>query len=314
VSIPVDFSVLLVTDCLATATPALRAYAASNDHWRLEAVLIVVGGGFIAIEEVIALGYAEVQVLDGGDGRLNLAEACGVRAANAPWIVLAQVEHLPRPGYVSAIATALSENNADIAGPVFSVSEPMRRLDRVFLRTAYGLWLQPLHLIPRPLVAAHNSTYRRTILLALGDRLEAVLEAGWELTRSLQTLGCRSCLVHDACIELAAPPGYIQFIRRMFIMGRRSSGQRCSKWILPARIAWAAGTLLLPGVFLARLLIRERAHGLQLPASDLLLIAMGFVAQAAGELVGFLTGPGTQAYFRPPTQAMQLIESSNHRT
>lgn len=309
-----DFSVLLVTDCLATAAPALRAYAAGSDLWRLQAVLVVVGGGSIAIEEVISLGYTEVKVVDGGDGRLDLAEIRGVRAATAPWIVLAQVDHLPRPGYVSAIATALVDTDVAMAGPAFGVREPVRRLDRVFLRTAYGRWQPPFPPEPMPLVAAHNSTYRRAALLALGDRLEPLLEAGWALTRTLEERGCRPCLVPDAVIELAAPPRPVAFLRHMARMGRRSSGQRCSSWGLPARLAWAAATPWLPGLFLARLLIRERARGLRLPASDLGLIAMGCVAQAAGELLGFLSGPGPQARFRPSPPSTSPIDSRTHRT
>jgi hypothetical protein len=297
-----DLAVLLVTDSLELSVPVLRAYADQMDGLQLEAVLALVGGGRLAAADVARLGYAVVTLVDGGEGALDVAEARAVRAAHAPWVVMAQNHALPRPGYVNAIVAVAAEGHWTVIGPTFADPEPKRILSRCSLHLAYGQWMSPYRsgspLEAEP--AAHNSAYRRDDLLALGDGLDERLEAGWALVVALRNHGYRTCVAPGACIELFAPRSIPAFVGHCFSIGRRSAGQRRIGWSSLRRAAYAAATPLLPSLMLARLVRRDWRWDRRIRWLELPLTLLGLLARGVGEGVGYLFGPGRQARFKPP--------------
>jgi hypothetical protein len=70
------------------------------------------------------------------------------------------------------------------------------------------------------------------------------------------------------------------------------AAQRCRRWPVQKRLAYGAGAPLVPGVRLARLVRDAVRRGFDPPWVALPLIVVGLVASAAGELVGYVVGPG----------------------
>ena len=84
------------------------------------------------------------------------------------------------------------------------------------------------------------------------------------------------------------------FLSERFHYSRSFAGMRVTGAPLLTRLAWAAGSVLLPGLLVGRLtrnVLRRRLHlGWYVRAFP--LVVLFSVAWAVGEFAGYLTGPG----------------------
>ena len=145
----------------------------------------------------------------------------------------------------------------------------------------------------------HNSAYRREALLALGDGLEASLEAGWQLQDEHCTRGGQCYFEAAALVDVVNPERVGPFVRDLWRLGRQFGCQRRRRWFLLRRLVYAAGSPAIPAVRLARLVADAVRRGdttiwRQLPA-----VSLGLIASAGGEAVGYLIGLPSHVSFVP---------------
>jgi hypothetical protein len=285
-------SILLVTDSLEAIRRVLQAYRAGTDPRRVELVVAAVRDATVTADALAAEGFPNVQVVDGGAGALRIAEWRAFAAASAPLVVFAQAHACPRPGYVAAVTRAWAEGGWTVIGPAVENANPASLLSRAAMAINFGHWSHDPARGETTEVPGHNSAYDRAALAALGDELRELLEAGWQLQVALRGRGHRCFLEPTACVAVVNPSQLATFLLFFFRLGRLVAAQRCRRWPFQKRLAYGAGTPLVPGVRLARLVRDAVRRGFDPPWVALPLIVVGLVASAAGELVGYVVGPG----------------------
>jgi hypothetical protein len=157
----------------------------------------------------------------------------------------------------------------------------------------YGPWLHPQPAREAEFLPGHNTSYKRDVLLACGDRLEQLLEAETVLHWELRAQG------HRLYLEPAAQVAHTNFslwrswLPVQYYAGRVFGSARARGMRPWRRALFAAGSPLIPGLRLWRV---WRAAGSRELRSRffrcLHALAIGLMLDGAGQLAGYVAGPG----------------------
>lgn len=297
-----EVSILLVTDSLAPAMKALRGFAARADPDRLEYVIVSRNGAVLSAVPLSAEGLTRVRTLSIEGDSYDRAEACAVQAATAPWVVFALPSGHPEPGYVDAVKAAAESGEWGVVGPAISICAPRNGWSWTVSWILYGPWLHDPPRGEMASVAGHHSLFRREALLALGEELEGWLVAGEPLLGELRKRGHRFLLEPAAVVDIAAASSAGEFVECVFRNARLFAGKRCRKWPVVRRLVYGVGSPLIPLVRLPRIWAQIRRAGRQREAWPRLpFLLAGLAISAAGEMLGYLGGPGGAWRFEPRT-------------
>ena len=222
-----------------------------------------------------------------------IANAAGVRSASAPIIVFAEDHCFPQPGWAEALVNAHAQGYT-VVGPEVLNGNPGSTVSWCDFLIGYGPWMSPSAAGERVFLPGHNSSYKRSVLLDYGDRLDAMLEAETVLHYDLGSRGYRLYLEPRARtmhINLARIGIWLPV---HFHCGRVFAGSRARQWGIGKKLFYAAASPLIPLIRLARvsreLLLPNRPWRL-LPRL-LPLMALGLAFDGAGQMLGYVTGGG----------------------
>ena len=283
-------SILLVTDSIDSISLVLDRYREQGDPSQVELVVACFGGSDIPAQAFERAGFPNVRtVLSDGLDR-GIAEAAAVRAATSDFVLFAQAQSYPRRGFLNALLHEVHEDRWAVIGPSVQAANPGSSVTWAALWILYGPWVDVRTAGVGP-VPGHNSAYRRSALLSLGNSLERSLDAGELLLSELRARGHESFLLPEACMEIVMPATFAAFVRRIFRQGRQFAGQRRQDWSMLRRLGYAVGSPFIPLVRLARILalLRERGHS-RAAVTGLPSLVLGLIAGAAGEFVGYVAG------------------------
>jgi hypothetical protein len=292
-------SVILPTSRgLANIARTLRALRAQTVRHCLELV-IVAPSDSVTIDPAMVEGFAGVQVIGVGDvtSSSNQARVAGIRVARAPVVALAEDHSFPEPGWAEALLAGHAEGAWAAVGPVVCNANPDTAVSWANFLLEYGPWTGPAQRGAATHLPGHNSSYRRDLLLAYGERLEALMEAESILQWDLRHRG------YQLLLEPAARTNHLNFsklsssIKLRFNCGRQFAATRSAEWPLLKRLLYVFGAPLIPFVRLWR----SAALLVQWPAGDrrlsrvLPVLAAAVAIDGLGELVGYATGPGSSS-------------------
>ena len=283
-------SILLVTDSIDSISRVVNRYREQGDPSQLELVIACLGGSDIPAETFERAGFPNVRIVVSEGSDRGIAEGMAVRAATSHFVLFAQAQSYPRPGFLHALMDAVQEDRWAVIGPSVQAANPGTSFAWAALWILYGPWVGIRARGVGP-VPGHNSAYRRSALLSLGRSLEKSLDAGALLLSELRARGHQSFLLPEACMEIVMPATFGDFMGRVFRQGRQFAGQRSQHWSIVRRLGYAAGSPLIPPVRLARIfaLLRERGES-RAGLTRLTSLPLGLIAGAAGEFVGYLRG------------------------
>ena len=237
--------------------------------------------------------FAQLRLLETGSFRsIGRANAAGVREASSKIIVLAEDHCFPEPGWAAALLSAHEEDYAAV-GPAILNANPATAVSWADLLVGYGPWLAPSYRREVEFLPGHNSSYKRDILLAYGDRLEEMMEAETVLHWDLRSKGARLLLEPEA---LAAHTNFSlwgSLLRVQFFNGRTFAGSRVRHMSLSRRALYAVGSPLIPAVRLVRIVGQARRGGFFgqfLRCLHALVPAL--ILDGAGQFAGYLLGTG----------------------
>ncbi|HUF90705.1 MAG TPA: glycosyltransferase family A protein [Gemmatimonadota bacterium] len=283
-------SVIMVTpdrfERLGRTLEALKRQSVAD---RLEIVVVAPSRGEARVDEMDLTGFAGHQVVETGPVKSSAVQrAAGVRSATAPVVAFTEDHCFPAAGWAEALIDAHQGRWAAV-GPAFENGNPGTLMSWMNLLIEYGQWISPVAAGPKDQIPSHNSSYKRDLLLAYGDRLEEMLETETVLQWDLRAQG------HDLYLEPAARTRHFNFsllpgtLLLRVSVGRGFGAARAREWSLPRRMAFAAASPLIPLVRFARMVpvVRRCDPERRLYPRVLPLLLAGFIVDGFGEFLGY---------------------------
>ncbi len=288
-----ELAVVLATDSDATIRPVINRLRRQTVRDRVEVVLVApAGAGVTRTLGALHEDFARVQLVEVDSiAPLAAARAAGIRAATAPVVFVGETHTFPHPGWAEALIAAHRGPWAAVA-PAFGNANPKGALSWAGFLSDYGRWVDGLPAGEIGEVPLYNASYRRAILLELGDRLEPALAHGDELPVGMRARGHRVYFEPAARIDHANVARPAAWLVERFAAGVLIASHRSRTWPLSRRLAYVAGAALIPAVLVWRVLpgVRVTARRHPLPAGTIAAIVAGAIVKAIGELVGYAGG------------------------
>jgi hypothetical protein len=290
-------SVILATrERFATLARTVAHLRRQTIRETIELVLVAPSRDRLALDATAVAGFGGVRVVEVGEFRsVGRSNAAGVRAAAAPVVALGEDHCFPEPDWAERLVAAHRGPWAAV-GPGVRNANPGSAVSWADLLIAYGHWLVPAPSREADYLPGHNSSYKRDLLLAFGDRLDALMEVETLLHWELRARGHRLRLETTARVAHTNFSRWSPWLRAHFHHGRVFASARGGARSFAWRALYAAGSPLIPAVRFARLWrllpsseIRRRCLRV-LPA-----LAVGLAFDALGQMVGYAAGSGDSA-------------------
>ena len=226
---------------------------------------------------------------------VDKAAAAGIALAEADVVALVEDHAYPEPGWAEALLAAHERGPWAAVGSTVVNANPASPFSWCNQFMAYGEWTEPVQRGEVRNISRHNVSFKRSVLEAYGDGLVRYLGRAGGLLQDLRRRGHRFYLEPDARIRHANPSRFRSTLALRFQGGRLSGATRAQRdgWSLARRAVYVAGSPLIPLVRLRKLAptLLAPMHRRHLPR---LAPALGvaLVLDAAGQMLGFATGPG----------------------
>jgi hypothetical protein len=284
--------IMLTPDSGSSLRRTIQALAAQTVRDRIELVFVAASASALEIDPTVPACFASHQVVEiGAMTSTAVARAAGVRAANAPLVAFAEDHSFPMEGWAAALIEAHLGPWAGV-GPVMRNANPGTLTSWANLLVEYAPWLDPIPAGEYEHIPGHNSSYKRSVLLACGDNLADILEAESILQWDLRRRG------HRFAIEPAARTRHENFARLgasvplRFHSGRLFAASRAREWSAARRAFYTCAAPLIPVVRLVRTLGAMKRIRLRRGPRQVALVAILLALDGAGELVGYAAGSG----------------------
>ena len=301
-------SVVLATDVYDTVRPVVAALQRQRLAAEIELVIVLPASaqGGVPREELHAFGHTQVVAVDSMED-LATARVAGIRAASAPIVFIGETHTYPEEGWAEALLAPFDERWTAVV-PAIGNANPTTAASWAAYLFDYARWgpSRSAGEMSDPLV--HNTAYRRSALLALGDRLPDALdphqEVMWPL---LWESGHRALFAPAARISHVnvGRPGWL--LQEKFCSGVLLGMGRSHRWPLWRRLVYLLASPLIPIVLLARVARDARPPvPARLPAGTIPALVLCALAKTFGEVVGYLG-------FVQPARAAQLMRMEIHK-
>ena len=286
--------VLAVHGTFAVVRHTVRCLRAQTARDQIELVLVWSSDDAADVPKAEIEGFFSHQISSvRKDASVAVANAEGARRASAPVVAFAEDHCFPEPGWAEALIAAHARGYSAV-GPEIANGNPGNVVSWCDFLIGYGPWMSPAPAGEAPFLAGHNCSYKRNVLLEYGDRLEGMLSAETVLHYDLVDRG------HRLYVEPRARTAHLNFatwntwLNVQYHHGCVFGGSRAEGWSKGRRLFYAAASPLIPFVRLTRLsrqlLLPNRPRHLLprlLPA-----LILGLLADGAGQMTGYLAGPG----------------------
>lgn len=286
--------VLITPDNYETIARSMRALHAQENRHEIEVLICAPNRDCIGAEREEWRDFSSVRIIEIGVLRVIAeAKARAVREASAPVVAFTEEHSFPARGWAKALLRRHQEDHAAV-GPQMVNPNPRLPVSWANFAIEYGPWIAPAKTGPRSHIPGNNSSYKRDLLLAFGDRLGTVLDAETLMQWELAAAG------HTLYLEAAAATHHINITRRdsfrrvHFQYGRMFAAQRATHWGLFKRLLYGCGAPLIPLVRLLRILPDIKRNP-KMPKSHpefWAYLLLGLIESAAGEALGYFAGAG----------------------
>jgi GT2 family glycosyltransferase len=264
---------------------------------RLELVIVAMARPDFQADASACRNLWAVQVVHTDRQSHGHACAAGVRAASAGVVAFAEDHCFPEPGWAEALLAGYTSPEIVAVGPIFRNANPATLVSWCDFVIGYGPWIDPRTAGDQPFLAGHNSSYRREVLLALGQRLADGLESETVLHLQLRAAGRRLVVEPRARAAHTNFGRFDVWLPVQYHCGRVFAAQRAGRWGWLRRVIYSMASPLIPGVRFVRALRQLRRSPENRPSFLRLapLLALGLAADGVGQLIGYVAGGGGSA-------------------
>ncbi len=305
---------MILSDCTDNSTPTLSAIVVTAGtfrtlrrtvrHLRAQTVanqieLVIVAPSAEAIADHSAedfAGFHSVQaVFPGPIPNVDRAIVDGVYVAKGDLIAMIEDHAYPEPDWAWHTIESFKDGWGGAACTVVNAN-PDGLLSWTNLLIAYGPWTEPSRSGERPTLPAHNTVYRRELLLEYGESLRDKLGRSALLPADLQKKGHRLYFVSAARVAHVNPSRFSATANLRFNAGRLYGANRAREndWTPLHRIIYVLGSPAIPFIQyrnLRRELFRNGRRKELLPRV-LPGLFLGSVLDTLGQVFGYAFGPG----------------------
>jgi hypothetical protein len=280
---------VLATDVYDTLRPVVSALRRQRLVGEIELVIVLPAPSSIGVPRGELEVFSQVQVVavDSVDW-LATARAAGIRAASAPIVFVGETHTYPDAGWAEALLAPFDEPWVAVV-PSVANANPISAASWAAYLLDYSRWgpSRSAGEISDPMI--YNTAYRRSALLALGDRLPAALEPREEMMWPLLwAAGHRAVFVPAARIAHLNVARLGWLLQEKFSSGVVLGMRRSRRWVLGRRVLYVLGSPLIPIVMLARVARQARPAATTLPPGTIPALMLCAVAKTLGEVVGYL--------------------------
>jgi hypothetical protein len=294
----------------SSATPALSAIAVVPNKYeairrtmghlraqtiaeQIEIVLVASSRGQLDVDESELAPFHSWQVVEVGNvGSIGSGFAAGIRRAKAPVVALTEDHSFPDARWAELLLDAHHQPWAAV-GPSMCNGNPNTMVSWADFYQAYGAWTHPVSPGPIHHLPGHNSSYKQSVLLEFGDRLEVLMEAENVLHGHLKAQGHGLLLESATCTAHLNFASWSAWIPARYYKGRQFASTWAHAWSWPRRLLFTAASPLFPWIRVWR--VSRNARRSQ-PVGFLLrflpVLVAGLLVEGLGQTLGYLTGPG----------------------
>ena len=259
----------------------------------LEVVVVAPSRAQLRVDESEMSDFGSYTLVEAGPiESIGASNALGIRRATAPIVALAEDHCFPDPDWAEQLIAAHRGPWAAV-GPAFRNANPETALSWADLFLGYGPWLSPTPAREVDYLPGHNSSYKRDVLLAYGDRLESMMESETVLHWDLRAKGHRLYLEPAAQVSHMNFSLWLSWIPAQFFNGRLFAANRAREMSSARRLAYVAGSPLIPLVRLLRIASAVRSRPLVLRfVQSLPALIICLAVDGAAQFTGYLLGAG----------------------
>lgn len=291
-------ALLISQDSIDRLQTTLHYLAAQTVRDRIELVFVTASRAGFGHEALDLTAFAGVQVVEIGILQTReAAYATAVQAASAPLVVLMEDHCWPEPGWAEALLAAHDEGEKTggyaAVGPLIINANPENAVSWAHMVLGFGPYLSRHDSGLMPRIPAHNSCYRREILLAQGNGLANLLTVEVLLHDTLTHAGQRLYLATGARthhVNMSRPE---LLFSSQLDCARTFGARRSARWPLWKRAVYCLGSPLIPFVLFSRMapdLARAVPARQRMGVGITLFLTLCVVG--LGEFLGYARGAG----------------------
>jgi len=283
-------SIVLPTDTLDTVRPVLERLRRLDDPERIEVILVSPAAETLRTAATSEAGFHSIVVhpIDTLTP-LGTARAAGVLAASAPYVFLGETHSYLWPDALDPLLNPLVGGDADVTVPGFINGNPTVVISWASFLVAYARWGAGGPAGTLGDCVPYDFLARREVLAAFGVSLPDLLSDGERLNQRLREKGRRVLFVPEARIDHVNLESWRACLHEFLLAGIACGRQRAALWSRPRRLAYIAGSWLVPAVLMARAWpgVRRLATAGGIPLLSIPAMLLVFTAKALGEVAGY---------------------------
>jgi hypothetical protein len=293
VSDPALSVILLCPDAPEMLNRTLASLERQTIADRLEIVIVVPDDG--AFDSSIVRSFFGFVLVRSQASTIGAQYAAGIRMARSEIVVLGEDHSFPEANWAEALLHGYALGN-DAVGPAIRNENPGSAVSWADLYIAYSEWLYPAVSKKVEHLPGHNSSYKKSLLLGFGEKLEELMEAESVLHWKLRASG------HELMLQNEAVTSHMNFEKlrvwtaTQFFSGRQFAASRSENesWNILKRAFYAVASPIIPLVRLVRIAREVRApQRRDVPFYSILpALVYGLTMDAIGQFTGYLFGPG----------------------
>lgn len=287
-------SMIVLTDEYATIHRVVQMLCAQTIAKDVELVVGCPDAKQFALPADAHRALARIVVVECPLLPLGAARAATVRAATAPVVALGETHAFPARDWAEQLLRA-HEGPAQAVAPGMENGNPETARSWCGFLMDYGRWLaeDQRGSINEP--PTYNATWKRVVLLALGDRLPLMLEPGGSVNREVTGQGAR--FYHEPAARVAhlnVVTTWGAWVAERYWGGRLFGARRSRGWPQSRRIVYFGGSVLVPLIRFVRTrdAVTLAGRRRRLPSGTLAAVALGCLVWGVGEAMGYVAGEG----------------------
>lgn len=237
--------------------------------------------------------WSWVEVVDvGSDTPIPQMRAAAFAVARAPLIAVLEDHVIVPPGWTQRVVAAARETGGVVGGPLENLAT-RTLIDRAAFFCEYSHCLPPGPSGDSDWLPGNNVAYPAAMLR---QHAAIATAGGWEneIHAAIRRSGGRLVFVPEMVAGHDMSYSFGGYVAQRYLYARSYAGNRIRGASFALRVAYSFATLALPVLLLVRISrnVLGNSRYRQLFLMSLPLLALFVVAWAAGEIVGYLAGPG----------------------